>query len=175
MTTEGDLIYYTSGSAARLGIGANGTVLTSNGTDPSWQAATGGAASVTLESTDGSITVASVSAGTWNLTNAGVFTAASVTTTQSPTSSTTLFCDVSAGGFAVNLPQATGSLTEITVKKIDSSANAASIIPNSGTSDKMDNGSGTSASLTAVTISTKGVSGTWQDGAVGLWYKIGSA
>lgn len=35
-TTEGDLIYYHSGTNARLGIGANNTVLTSNGTDPSY-------------------------------------------------------------------------------------------------------------------------------------------
>ena len=43
MTTEGDLILGTTGgTATRLGIGANGYVLTSNGTTASWQAASGG-------------------------------------------------------------------------------------------------------------------------------------
>lgn len=43
MTTEGDLILATTGgTATRLGIGANGYVLTSNGTTASWQAASGG-------------------------------------------------------------------------------------------------------------------------------------
>ena len=43
MTTAGDLILATTGgSATRLGIGANGYVLTSNGTTASWQAASGG-------------------------------------------------------------------------------------------------------------------------------------
>ena len=35
-TTEGDLIYYHSGTNARLPIGASTAVLTSNGTDPAW-------------------------------------------------------------------------------------------------------------------------------------------
>jgi hypothetical protein len=35
-TTEGDLIQHTSGSTARLAIGSNGQVLTSDGTNPIW-------------------------------------------------------------------------------------------------------------------------------------------
>ena len=35
-TTEGDMIYRTSGSPGRLAVGASGKVLTSNGTDPTW-------------------------------------------------------------------------------------------------------------------------------------------
>jgi hypothetical protein len=35
--TEGDMLYFTSGSNARLAIGAAGTFLGSTGTDPSWQ------------------------------------------------------------------------------------------------------------------------------------------
>ena len=35
--TAGDLVYYASGTAlAKLGIGGNGTFLTSDGTAPSW-------------------------------------------------------------------------------------------------------------------------------------------
>jgi hypothetical protein len=40
-TTEGDMIYYSSGSNARLPIGASGTFLGSNGSDPSWMSAPG--------------------------------------------------------------------------------------------------------------------------------------
>ena len=36
LTTEGDLLYYTSSANARLGVGTSGQVLTSNGTDPGW-------------------------------------------------------------------------------------------------------------------------------------------
>ena len=40
--TAGDLPYYTSGTAlSKLGIGANGYILTSNGTAPTWAANTG--------------------------------------------------------------------------------------------------------------------------------------
>ena len=40
LTTEGDTLIYTSSANARLGVGANNTVLTSNGTDPLWGAVT---------------------------------------------------------------------------------------------------------------------------------------
>jgi hypothetical protein len=41
MTTAGDLIYGgTSGAATRLGVGASGKILASNGTDPGWSAYT---------------------------------------------------------------------------------------------------------------------------------------
>jgi hypothetical protein len=45
-TAEGDLLYHAGGVLARLGIGANGQVLTSNGTDPAWAPATGGASHI---------------------------------------------------------------------------------------------------------------------------------
>lgn len=49
ITTQGDLIVGDStGSAARLGIGANGTVLSSNGTTASWQTPSVGAESWTV-------------------------------------------------------------------------------------------------------------------------------
>jgi hypothetical protein len=42
-TTAGDLDYYTSSTAkARIGIGTNGQVLTSNGSTPSWQTISAG-------------------------------------------------------------------------------------------------------------------------------------
>ena len=41
MTTNGDLITQTAGVPARIGIGANGTVLSSNGTAASWQVVSG--------------------------------------------------------------------------------------------------------------------------------------
>jgi hypothetical protein len=36
LTTEGDVVYYHSSAGTRLGIGSNGSCLTSNGTDPLW-------------------------------------------------------------------------------------------------------------------------------------------
>jgi len=49
MTSVGDLIVGgTAGAATRLGIGANNTVLTSNGTTASWQASSGGITSIGL-------------------------------------------------------------------------------------------------------------------------------
>ena len=36
LTAEGDMLYYSGGANARLPVGANGTKLVSNGTDPSW-------------------------------------------------------------------------------------------------------------------------------------------
>jgi hypothetical protein len=46
MTTEGDLLYNRSSALTRLGVGASGQCLTSNGTDPSWGSC-GGSGSVT--------------------------------------------------------------------------------------------------------------------------------
>lgn len=46
LTNEGDLPYYHSSAWARLGVGASGKCLTSNGTDPLWGSC-GGSASVT--------------------------------------------------------------------------------------------------------------------------------
>lgn len=48
MTTEGDLLYNYSGALARLGVGASGQCLTSNGTDPLWGSCGGSVASVGL-------------------------------------------------------------------------------------------------------------------------------
>ncbi len=43
--TAGDLLYYTSGTVlSKLGIGANGYILTSNGTAPTWAANSGATA-----------------------------------------------------------------------------------------------------------------------------------
>lgn len=51
MTTSGDIIVGgASGTPARLGIGANGTVLTSNGTAASWQTPSGAGGGLTLTS-----------------------------------------------------------------------------------------------------------------------------
>jgi hypothetical protein len=53
-TTAGDLDYYTSSTAkARIGIGTNGQVLTSNGTVPTWGAAP-----------SGSLTLSTIASGT---------------------------------------------------------------------------------------------------------------
>ena len=62
MTTEGDLIYYHSGGAARLGVGLAGQVLGSNGTDPAWtnggvNAISSGTSAYTLVATDNGKTV----------------------------------------------------------------------------------------------------------------------
>jgi hypothetical protein len=52
MTTRGDVIYRALGGTTRLGIGSNGYVLTSDGTDVSWAAPTGGSGSTFLALTD---------------------------------------------------------------------------------------------------------------------------
>jgi len=53
-TTAGDIDYYTSSTAkARIGIGANGTVLTSNGSVPSWAVAAGSMTSIATGSLSG--------------------------------------------------------------------------------------------------------------------------
>jgi hypothetical protein len=65
-TTEGDMLYYTSGSNARLAIGANGTVLTSNGTDPVWGSGPAGVPSGCILLWSG--TIATIPSG-WNLCN----------------------------------------------------------------------------------------------------------
>lgn len=70
MTTTGDTIYSSSGSTpARLGIGTNGQVLTSNGTIPTWSTTTSGG--MTLLSTTSlsgtSTTVSSISQAYTNL------------------------------------------------------------------------------------------------------------
>jgi hypothetical protein len=70
-TTSGDLDYYTSATAkARIGIGTNGQILTSNGTIPTWAAAPA-ANSMTLLSTTSlsstSTTVSSISQSYTNL------------------------------------------------------------------------------------------------------------
>jgi hypothetical protein len=54
--TAGDIVYYASGTAlSKLGIGTSGQILTSNGTAPTWSAATG-------------VAVTSISFGTTGLT-----------------------------------------------------------------------------------------------------------
>ncbi len=49
LTTEGDTLYYHSGAAARLAIGANGTQYCSNGTDPFWGSCGSGGTPVDLQ------------------------------------------------------------------------------------------------------------------------------
>jgi len=49
MTTEGDMLYQTSGVASRLPVGVENKILISNGTDPGW----GDAGSVAVASIDG--------------------------------------------------------------------------------------------------------------------------
>jgi hypothetical protein len=76
ITTTGDLIIGTgTNTASRLAIGANGYVLTSNGTTASWQASTGGVTSFSAGTTGftpstgttGAVTLA----GTLNVANGG--------------------------------------------------------------------------------------------------------
>jgi hypothetical protein len=64
-TTSGDLDYYTSSTAkARIGIGTNGQVLTSNGTIPSWVTPSSGGMTLisTTTLTGASVTLSSIPA-----------------------------------------------------------------------------------------------------------------
>lgn len=85
ITTTGDLILGNgTNSATRLGIGANGYVLTSNGTTASWAAASGGSGTVTSVTagtglTGGTITTSgTIALGTTAVT-AGSYTSANIT------------------------------------------------------------------------------------------------
>ena len=61
-TTAGDLDYYTSATAkARIGIGTNGQVLTSNGSVPSWQTASSGGMTLISETVASGLTSLSLS------------------------------------------------------------------------------------------------------------------
>lgn len=42
LNTEGDILYYHTGTASRLAVGSNGQCFTSNGTDPLWASCPGG-------------------------------------------------------------------------------------------------------------------------------------
>jgi hypothetical protein len=62
-TTAGDIDYYTSSTAkARIGIGTNGQVLTSNGSVPSWATPSSGGMTLisTTTLTGGSVTLSSI-------------------------------------------------------------------------------------------------------------------
>lgn len=75
MTTRGDIIIRdSSNSTARLAIGSAGTVLSSDGTDVSWQAASGGAlaANGTRQTSGADYTTSSTSFGDIDGTNLSV-------------------------------------------------------------------------------------------------------
>ena len=87
ITTAGDLIIGNgSNSATRLGIGANGYVLTSNGTTASWAASTGGVTSFSAGSTgltpNTATTGAITLAGTLAVANGGTGVTASTGATS---------------------------------------------------------------------------------------------
>ena len=71
LTTEGDLYYYHSSANSRLPIGVAGTILSSNGTDPSWSAgsyAAQGTTSYTFTAADAGTVVGSSSSSTTTFT-----------------------------------------------------------------------------------------------------------
>jgi hypothetical protein len=95
ITTQGDLIIGTgSNTAGRLAIGANGYVLTSNGTTATWAASTGGVTSFSAGTTGFTPNTASTGAvtlaGTLNIANGGTgqTTAANAFNALSPITST---------------------------------------------------------------------------------------
>lgn len=85
ITTTGDLILGNgANSATRLGIGANGYVLTSNGTTASWAAASGGSGTVTSVTagtglTGGTITTSGTIALATTAVTAASYTSANIT------------------------------------------------------------------------------------------------
>jgi hypothetical protein len=116
ITTTGDLIIGNgSGTATRLGIGANTYVLTSNGTTATWAAATGGVSqiiagtNVTISPTGGTgaVTINATSGGggglSWQAVQTGNFTAVSgnayPVNTTSGAITVTLPASPSAGNF----------------------------------------------------------------------------
>ena len=77
-TTAGDIDYYTTSTAkARVGIGTNGQILTSDGTVPSWQtpASAGGMTSIASGSLSGTSVVISSIPATYNSLILRVFNA----------------------------------------------------------------------------------------------------
>ena len=93
-TTEGDLIVRGASSDGRLAIGANATVLTSNGTTATWAAAAGGGLTIgTTTITSGTSTrllfdaagvVSETDGATWDATNKALTVGGATVTTSNP-------------------------------------------------------------------------------------------
>ncbi len=93
-TTEGDLIVRGASSDGRLAIGANATVLTSNGTTATWAAAAGGGLTIgttTIASGtstrllfDASGVVSETDGATWDATNKALTVGGATVTTSKP-------------------------------------------------------------------------------------------
>jgi len=93
-TTEGDIILRGASSNGRLAIGANATVLTSNGTTASWAAPAGGGLTIgTTTITSGTTTrilfdaagiLSETDGMTWNATNKALTVGGATVTTSNP-------------------------------------------------------------------------------------------
>lgn len=93
-TTQGDIIVRGASADARLAIGANATVLTSNGTTATWAAAAGGGLTIgTTTITSGTSTrllfdaagvVSETNGATWNATNKALTVGGATVTTSNP-------------------------------------------------------------------------------------------
>ena len=123
MTTEGDMMYYSTGGSStgpqRLAIGSNNQVLTSNGTDPVWGAVPAGGLSGIVPIANGGTGVSSVTtvpaASTWvGLDSHANLTANNyLTNSILPTTTTTLTVSdaqfvLASGASSITLPATTG-------------------------------------------------------------------
>jgi len=153
ITTTGDLILGNgTNSATRLAIGANGYLLSSNGTTASWQPAPAGGVTTFAGGTTG-LTPASATTGAISL-------AGTLVVSNGGTGATTLTGYVKGAGTTALTASATIPNTDITGLGTMSTQNATSVAVTGGAIDGTTIGGTTAAAVTGTTVtaSTKVVS-----------------
>jgi hypothetical protein len=153
ITTTGDLILGNgTNSATRLAIGANGYLLSSNGTTASWQPAPAGGVTTFAGGTTG-LTPASATSGAISL-------AGTLVVSNGGTGATTLTGYVKGAGTTALTASATIPNTDITGLGTMSTQNANSVAVTGGSIDGATIGGTTAAAVTGTTVtaSTKFVS-----------------
>jgi hypothetical protein len=145
ITTTGDLILGTGvNTASRLGIGANGYLLSSNGTTASWQPAPAGGVTTFAGGTTG-LTPASATSGAISL-------AGTLVVSNGGTGATTLTGYVKGAGTTALTASSTIPNTDITGLGTMSTQNANSVAVTGGAIDGTTVGATTAAAVTGTTI-----------------------
>jgi hypothetical protein len=157
ITTAGDLILGNgANSATRLGIGANGYLLTSNGTTASWAAAPAGGVTTFAGGTTG-LTPASATSGAISLSG-------TLVVGNGGTGATTLTGYVKGAGTTALTASSTIPNTDITGLGSMSTQNANSVAVTGGAIDGTTIGATTASTVKATTVTTSGT-GSPTDGA----------